>query len=398
MAARLRLPQRFTTPFDPPVGGRFRDRWALPVAVGGTGSVTSAPVKAVVLSELGSVQVQERPEPRIASPDEAIVRVTCAGVCGSDLHIVSGRDRGCQLGTIMGHEMVGVVEEVGSEVKALRNGDRVVAPFTVSCGTCFYCRRGLTGRCVRSSGFGFVSEDGAGLQGAQAELVRVPMAETTLVKLPERRLDGQPFEDREALFLGDILSTAYSCAYGAAIQAGDVVAVIGCGPVGLLCVQAARLFAPAAVVAVDSLEYRRERARAFGALPAADADEASRLIAGLSDGRGADAVLEAVGASVALDMAISLARPDATVSIAGYHTAEVYPLPIQAAYGKNLSFKIGRCHARHYIDVLLPRVLAGRFRHTDIITHELPLSEGARAYQIFSERREDAIKVLLTPG
>jgi threonine dehydrogenase-like Zn-dependent dehydrogenase len=352
-------------------------------------------MRAVVLRRPGWVEVQDRPEPRIEGPDEAIVRVTCAGVCGSDLHIVSGRDRGCRQGTIMGHELVGVVEDVGPGVKDLRAGDRVVAPFTINCGSCFYCRRGQTGRCLRSRGFGFVTEEGLGLEGAQAERVRVPLADSTLVKLPEKRLDGQPFEDREALFLGDILSTAYGCAFAASISAGDVVAVVGCGPVGLLCVQAARLFAPAAVVAVDSIEYRRERAGQFGAVPAAGPEEAARLVRELTDGRGADAVLEAVGVAGALDLAIGLARPGATVSIAGYHTADVYPLPIQAAYAKNLGFRIGRCHARHYIDVLLPLVLDGRFRHTEIITHELPLADGARAYDIFSERREDAIKVLL---
>jgi threonine dehydrogenase-like Zn-dependent dehydrogenase len=355
-------------------------------------------VKAVVLDQLGTVRVQERPEPRLEGADEAIVRVTYAGICGSDLHIVSGRDRGCRLGTIMGHELTGVVEELGSEVDGLRVGDRVVAPFTVSCGSCFYCRRGLTGRCVHSRGFGFVAEDGVGLEGAQAERLRVPLAATTLVKLPDRRADGQPFEDREALFLGDILSTAHGCATGASISPGDVVAVVGCGPVGLLCVLAAQSFAPAAVVAVDAVAYRRERARSFGAVAAASPDEAAHLVADLSAGRGADAVLEAVGVAEALDLAIRLARPGATVSIAGYHTAEVYPLPIQAAYAKNLAFKIGRCHARRGIDLLLPLVLAGHLRHTEIITHVLPLSEGARAYQIFAERREEAIKVLLTPA
>jgi threonine dehydrogenase-like Zn-dependent dehydrogenase len=355
-------------------------------------------VKAIVLTDPGRVQVQDQPEPRLQGPDEAIVRVTCAGLCGSDLHIVSGRDRGCRMGTTMGHELVGVVEEVGSAVTALRPGDRVVAPFTVNCGVCFFCRRGLTGRCLRSSGFGFVSADGQGLQGAQAERVRVPLAEPTLVKLPDRRADGRRFEDREALFLGDILSTAYGCALAAGIGAGDVVAVVGCGPVGLLCVQAAQLFAPAAVVAIDGVEYRRERARAFGAVPADGPAEAGRLVRELTEGRGADAVLEAVGAAGALDLGIALCRPGATVSIAGYHTADVYPLAIQAAYGKNLGLRIGRCHARHHIDALLPLVLSGQLRHTEIITHELPLAEGPRAYQLFEERSQGAIKVLLSPG
>jgi threonine dehydrogenase-like Zn-dependent dehydrogenase len=353
-------------------------------------------MKAVVMHEVGSVRVEDREPPRLGGPDEAIVRVTCAGLCGSDLHIVSGRDRGCRPGTIMGHELVGIVEEVGAEVR-LRPGTRVVAPFTVNCGACFYCQRGLTGRCVRSRGFGFVTEEGLGLEGAQAEYVHVPLADTTLVPLPATKNDGSALEDREALFLGDILSTAHGCALGAGINAGDVVAVVGCGPVGLLCVQAAQLFAPAAVIAVDGVEYRRERARGFGALPAGGADEAAHLIGELTAGRGADAVLEAVGAPGALDLAIRLARPGAAVSIAGYHTADVYPLPIQAAYGKNLTIKIGRCHARHQIDVLLPLVLAGRLRHTEIITHDLPLTEGARAYEIFAQRKEGAIKVVLRP-
>ena len=175
------------------------------------------------------------------------------------------------------------------------------------------------------------------------------------------------------------------------------MAVVGCGPVGLLCLQAAQLHAPAAVIAVDSVGYRRERAQAFGAVPAADGEEAARLIAERTDGRGADAILEAVGAAPALDLAIRLARPGATVSIAGYHTADAYPFPIQTAYARNLTVKIGRCHARRFIDVLLPLVLAGRFRHTEIITHQLPLADAVRAYEIFAHRQDQAIKVLLHP-
>jgi threonine dehydrogenase-like Zn-dependent dehydrogenase len=226
----------------------------------------------------------------------------------------------------------------------------------------------------------------------------VPLADSTLVRLPARRPDGLPFSDQEALFLGDILSTAYGCAEGAAITGGDVVAVVGCGPVGLLCVQAAQLFGAAAVVAVDPVAHRRDKAHRFGALPAAGEGEATRIVAGLTEGRGADAVLEAVGAGPALDLALRLARPGAVVSIAGYHTADHYPLPIQAAYGKNLTLKIGRCHARRLIDVLLPLVLAGRFRHTEIVSHVLPLEDAAHAYQLFADRGDTAIKVLLVPG
>jgi threonine dehydrogenase-like Zn-dependent dehydrogenase len=355
-------------------------------------------MRAVVLHRPGEVRVEDRPEPRLPAADEALVRVTCAGLCGSDLHIVSGRDRGCRLGTIMGHELVGVIEEVGGAVSKLRAGDRVVAPFTVSCGACFFCQRGLTGRCLQSRGFGFVTEAGVGLEGAQAQWVRVPLADSTLVPLPARTDDGRPFEDRDALFLGDILSTAYGCAEAAAIATGDVVAVVGCGPVGLLCVQAAQLLGARAVVAVDAVAHRREKARSFGATAAAGDDEALELVRALTDGRGADAVLEAVGAGPALDLALRLARPGAVVSVAGYHTADLYPLPIQAAYGQNLTLVIGRCHARRNIDRLLPLVLAGRLRHTEIVSHVLPLADAARAYALFADRRDNAIKVLLMPG
>ncbi len=345
-------------------------------------------MKAIVLHQPGAVRVEDRPEPRAESPTDAVVRVTCAAICGSDLHIVTGRDRGCRPGTIMGHEFVGVVEDVGSEVRNLHAGDRVVAPFTVNCGACFFCRKGLTGRCVQSLGFGFVDETGHGLPGAQAGWVRVPLADATLVPLPST------LDDRKALFLGDILSTAYGCAQ--VVERGDVVAVVGCGPVGLLAVQSAMLLGAAHVVAIDGVDYRRDKAASFGAR-AATPEDAPRLVRELTEGRGADAVLEAVGAGPALELAIDLLRPGGTISIAGYHTADVFPLPIQAAYRKNLTLKIGRCHARSSIDRLLPRLLAGELDPTAIITHTLPLSDGARAYQLFAGRQEQAIKVLLIP-
>jgi threonine dehydrogenase-like Zn-dependent dehydrogenase len=292
----------------------------------------------------------------------------------------------------MGHEFVGIVQETGKDVHEPVAGDRVVSPFTVNCGVCFYCRRDLPARCVQSAGFGFVTENGEGLQGAQAEYVRVPLSPSTLVRIPETLTDEQ------ALFLGDIFSTAYSTAEGAQIQKGDVVVVVGCGPVGLLCVLAARFFEPAHIVAVDSIDYRLEKARSFGALTAhSDANTVSRLLHELTDGRGADAVLEAVGHPSALDLAIRLARPGAVVSIAGYHTETGYEFPIQLAYRKNLTVRIGRCNARKYIPILLSLLQQETVPITEIITHVLPLEEAVRGYEIFDQRLESAIKVLLKP-
>ena len=399
-------------------------------------------MKAITLASIGAVELAERPEPRLERAGDALVRVTTAGICGSDVHVVEGRDRGVRLGTILGHEFVGVVEELGAGVRGLAVGDRVVAPFTVSCGACFYCRRGLTARCEQSEGFGFVSDSGRGLQGAQAELVRVPLADSSLLRVPPLAPDGAAVTDEEVLLLGDVFSTAYSCVESAGVGPGDTLVVVGCGPVGLLCVVAARWLGAGAVVAIDSVDYRLDKAAALGATPIdlgrparvgsvgsplgetdtslrsplGEAHSALRsplganitlrrpaalaqtVVADLTAGRGADAAVEAAGSAAALDLAQQLVRPGGVVSIAAYHTDAVYPLPIHAAYLKNLTLRIGRCSARVVMERLLPRVLAERPPLTEIISHVLPLADGPRGYELFRRRRESAIKVLLKPG
>lgn len=352
-------------------------------------------MKALVLKQIGVLALEDRAEPTLQTSQDAIVRITSAGICGSDLHIVHGRDPGVKMGTIMGHEFTGTITEVGKEVNNLKPGDRVVSPFTTNCGECFFCKRDLTARCLKSEGFGFVREDGRGLHGAQAEAVRVPLSSSTLMRIPTV---DPPLKDEEVLFLGDIFSTAYSCAEGGQIKKGDVVAVVGCGPVGLLSILAAKTFAPSAVVAIDSIDYRLEKARQFGAQTAEPSEcTAWKLIADLTSGRGADAVLEAVGNPSALDLAIHLVRAGGVVAIAGYHTETAYSFPIQKAYTKNLTLKIGRCNARKYMSQLLPLVLQRTLPLTDIITHRLPLAEAIRGYDLFQNRKEGAIKVLLTP-
>jgi threonine dehydrogenase-like Zn-dependent dehydrogenase len=355
-------------------------------------------MKAIFLNQIGSVALQQSDPPKIQDPSDVILRVTTAGVCGSDLHIVHGRDPGIRMGTIMGHEFVGIIEERGEAVTEFKSGDRVVSPFTINCGSCFYCKREMPARCVKSLGFGFINEDGTGLHGGQAEFVRVPLANSTLMKIPDLNLKGEPLKDEDVLFLGDIFSTAYSTAEGARIQKGDTVAVIGCGPVGLLCILAAKLFEPANIVAVDSVDYRLEKAKQFGATVVnPDPESVWKVIAEMTDGRGADAALEAVGHPSALDLAIHAVRPGAVVSIAGYHTKESYPFPIQLAYRKNLTVRIGRCNAGKYMRQLLPVVLQNQLPLGEIITHVLPLKDGVAAYEIFANRHDNAIKVLLKP-
>jgi threonine dehydrogenase-like Zn-dependent dehydrogenase len=354
-------------------------------------------VKAIVLAGDNRVALEERPEPRVEEPGDAVVRVTTAGICGSDLHIVEGRDRSARTGTVMGHELVGVVEEVGAAVTDLQPGQRVVSPFSVSCGRCYFCRRDLPARCELSRCFGVVDAEGRGLEGAQAERVRVPLASTTLVPLPELRDDGQPLPDEEAILLGDVFATGYSAARRAGIESGDIVAVVGCGPVGLLAALSAALLGARAVVASDMLAYRREAAARLGALPAAP-HELQAACEALTDGRGADAVVEAVGTPRALDLAIRVARAGATIAIAGYHTEATYPLPMDAAYQKNLSFRIGRTSARSYIPRLLPMLVESRVSLAPVVSHVLPLEDGVRGYKLFARKEDGALKVLLRAG
>ena len=340
-------------------------------------------VKALVFEQIGVVSLQDKPEARIQASTDAIVKVTTAGICGSDLHVLYGRDP-VPAGTILGHEFIGVIQDTGSDLVTLRPGDRVLSPFTTNCGSCFYCIRDLPARCLQSEGFGF------SLPGVQTEFVRVPHASSTLMKIPVH------LSDEELIFLGDIFSTAYSCAEAAAIQKRDTVAIIGLGPVGLLCVLAAKLFDPAMIIAVDQVEYRKEKARSFGAISASP-EGVTKLVMDYTEGRGVDAVLEAVGNPAALDLAIQLARPGSVVSIAGFHTERTYLFPILEAYSKNLTIKIGRCNARKYMRQLLPLAEQRRVPMSEIITHVIPLNEGVKGYDLFANKRDNCIKVLLKP-
>jgi threonine dehydrogenase-like Zn-dependent dehydrogenase len=354
-------------------------------------------MKAVVFEAIGRVALADRREPRIQDSRDALVRVTAAGICGSDLHIVDGRDEGIRKGTIMGHELVGVVEEIGSAVDGVSKGNRVVSPFSTCCGRCYFCARGITARCVEARCLGVVNEDGSGLEGAQTEYVRVPFADATLVKLPDSKRDGARLADEEALLLGDVLSTAWATASRADIRKGDAVAVVGCGPVGLLSALSALRLGASAVIAVDGVDYRRALAESFGGLGATPG-AARSLLDARTEGRGADAVIEAVGSPGALDLSIALARSGATIAVAGYHTEATYPLRMPEAYTKNLSFRFGRANVRAQVETLLPLVLDGSLDASRIVTHRLPLSEGVKGYEIFRNRDAGAVKVILAPG
>jgi threonine dehydrogenase-like Zn-dependent dehydrogenase len=291
-------------------------------------------MNAVVFSQVDEVECRKVERPIIIDPTDVIVKVDIAGLCGSDLHVYHGREVGLDAGTVMGHEFVGRVVEIGASVRELTVGTLVASPFTSCCGGCFYCERGLTCRCVRGQLFGWI-QNGKGLHGCQAEFVRVPLADATLVVIP-------PLVNPDlALLAGDILSTAFYCAMQGGVGAhsgSDIVAVIGCGPVGLLAILAALELGAGTVFAVDSVPERLALAARFGAQPVSVSD-AVETIRRATEGRGADICLEAVGAPASLSLAFELLRPCGTLSSVGVHTAQVFPFSPVQGYDKNLTCK-----------------------------------------------------------
>ncbi|HCK34581.1 MAG TPA: hypothetical protein DHW20_05415, partial [Gemmatimonadetes bacterium] len=281
---------------------RFLDFYGLTPVATSVISTSSRPMKAITFQGIQSLAYEDIPDPGLLDSTDAIIRVTAAGICGSDLHPYFGREQGLDVGTVMGHELLGEVVEVGSDVRNFSIGDIGVAPFTTNCGSCFFCRSGLTARCETGQLFGWI-ENGLGLHGTQAEFVRVPMADSTLVVVP----DG--LDEGVALLAGDILSTAAFGAELAGVQTGDLVVVVGCGPVGLLSIRAAREKGAHQVVAVDSVVSRLKLARRFGAIPVNfKTEEAFEVVMACSEGRGADCAIEAVGSPEATRTAAELLR------------------------------------------------------------------------------------------
>lgn len=334
---------------------------------------------------------QPAPDPKIIDATDVIVEISLSGICGSDLHVYHGRETGLDRGTIMGHEFVGKVIERGSEVKKFRTDARVLSPFTTSCGNCFYCRTGLTCRCEKGNLFGWV-QAGHGLHGAQAQYIRVPMADSTLIPL------SNDLSDEKGLLLGDIFSTGYFCAENAGITDSGTFVVIGCGPVGLMTIIAARHLGAQNLFAIDLSTERLQMAKAFGANPLMpNAGFVQQAIFNNTNGRGADAVMEVVGSREALRLAIDLVRPGGTISSVGVHTEKQFAFSPGEAYDKNLIYKIGRCPAHYYAQKLLKDEVIQRYPAEKIITHRFGLHEGPKAYEIFDKKLDNCIKAVLHP-
>jgi threonine dehydrogenase-like Zn-dependent dehydrogenase len=345
-------------------------------------------MRAVTFQGEKEVRVADVPKPSIRTPDEALIKVTVGAVCGSDLHIYHLKTP-VNPGAVLGHEFVGVVEEVGAHVTRVKPGDRVVACFFSYCGHCFYCRRGWFSQCESKGVFGHGQYFGD-LSGGQAEYAVVPLANHTLEVIPEG------VSDEQALFVGDILATGYFGADRAGIQAGDTVAVIGAGPVGLMAVMSAQLFGPARVFAVDMVESRLEVAQQLGAIPIdAKAGDPAQHIKELTGEHGADRSIECVGLPATIETALHSVRHGGTVSVVGVPDASEQTFPYMHVWWNDLTYTGGLCNVPVYMRPLLDLIQAGRLDPALVVSHRLKLDEGEEAYRMFDAR--EATKILLIP-
>jgi 2-desacetyl-2-hydroxyethyl bacteriochlorophyllide A dehydrogenase len=343
-------------------------------------------MKALTYQGPGEVRIEERPMPEVSAADDVVLRIDASGVCGSDLHIFHGR-LGIEQGFTIGHEYVGTVVEAGEGVTRVAVGDRVCGAFLAACGTCFYCVRGDYHRCEESRSFGLGETLGA-LQGTQAEYALVPRANLTLRRVPDSLSDGV------ALFAGDVMATAYGGVEAAEVQPGELVVVLGLGPVGLCAVQVARL-AGARVAAVDSVAERLVVAQSFGATPLhlTDQDVKAEVMA-LSEGRGADVTIDAVGHPQVLESALRLTRGAGRVQCIGVY-AERAEIHLGLAWLKALTIRGGQANVIAHFDPVLEMLGNGQLDPTPLVTHEMKLDEAPDAYELFDRR--EALKIVLRP-
>lgn len=385
-------------------------------------------MKAVRFHKPGDMRVDTVDDPAIEAAGDIILRVTSTAICGSDLHLYNGFFPQTSP-LVMGHEFMGIVEEVGPGVRKLRRGDRVVVPFPVACGSCFFCRRGLPVQCEQSNPGHYGPEGGAleqkggglfgytdlygGYDGGQAEYVRVPHAD-----VGPRKVSDQ-FSDEQVLFLTDIFPTGFSGVEWAGVRGGETVAVFGCGPVGLMAQKAAWVRGAARVIGLDIEPSRLAMARKAANAEVIDVSEgnAVEVIRSLTEGRGADVCIDAVGMEAdrtlvdkmtnvlhgevgsikALKMALSAVRRGGHVSILGVYAIPYDSFPIGQIFDKGLTLHSGQAPVHQYIDELMTWLDGGKIRLDDIITHRLSLEDAPEGYRIFNEKSDNCVKVVLKP-
>ncbi|GAC1509804.1 MAG: zinc-dependent alcohol dehydrogenase [Chloroflexota bacterium] len=377
--------------------------------------------------------MEEVPDPTIEHPRDAVVRITLTAICGSDLHLYDGYVPTMEKGDILGHEFMGEVVEIGNEVTNLAIGDRVVVPFPIACGRCFFCQRGLFAGCEKSNPnakmaeemwghspagiFGYSHLTG-GYAGGQAEYVRVPFADVGPIKIPNA------LSDEQVLFLSDILPTAYMAAENCDIQPGDSVAVWGCGPVGQFAIQSAFLLGAERVIGIDRYPERLRMAREHSGADIINYEESGDVLdvlKDMTDGRGPDACIDAVGMEAhddgiagaydrvkqavrmesdrptVLRQAIMACRNGGTVSVPGVYGGFVDKFPLGSLMNRSITIKTGQTHVHRYLEPLLERIERREIDPSFVITHRMSLGEAAEGYETFKHKRDECIKVVLTP-
>jgi 2-desacetyl-2-hydroxyethyl bacteriochlorophyllide A dehydrogenase len=344
-------------------------------------------MRAVTFQAPGEVRVEDVAEPELLESTDAIVRIQASGVCGSDLHIYHGRVK-IEPGFTIGHEYVGTVTAVGEEVREVSVGDRVLGCFQTACGHCFFCRRGLFHKCDSSRTFGHGATLGS-LQGTQAERALVPMADLVLRKVP------QGMSDDVALFAGDVMGTGYHAVEAGGLQPGDTAAVLGLGPVGLCAVLAAKAVGAAHVIAVDTVAERLAMAESFGAQPVHLSEGDPRAVAReLTDGRGVDLCVDAVGDPRALELAIRLTRKCGTVQAIGVY-AERCEVHMGLLWIKALNVHSGHANVIGHVDSVVEMMSSGALDPTPLVTHHMSLEQAPEAYALYDRR--EALKIVLEP-
>jgi len=389
-------------------------------------------MRAVTFQGTGKVGVETVPDPKIINPRDSIIQITSTCICGSDLHLYDGYIPTLRHGDILGHEFMGIVVETGSAVKNLQVGDRVIVPFTISCGQCFYCKRGEYSLCDNSNPNAAAAEEmygysAAGLfgyshlfggyAGGQAEYARVPFSDVGCFKVPEALTDEQ------SVFLTDIFPTGYMAAENCNIQPGDTVAIWGCGPVAQFAIRSAYLLGANQVIAIDRIPERLQMAKDGGAevLNYEDVDVIDALKE-MTGGRGPDSVMDAVGMEAhntgvgalydkvaqslmmetdrptALRQVIQACRKGGTISIPGVYGGIVDKLPLGAAFNKGLTVKMGQTHVQRYLEPLTQHILSGAIDPSFVVTHNVSLEQAPQMYKTFRDKEDGCIKVVMKPG
>jgi S-(hydroxymethyl)glutathione dehydrogenase / alcohol dehydrogenase len=378
-------------------------------------------MKAVTYQGMKNVKVKEVPDPKIEKQDDMIIRLTSTAICGSDLHLIHNMIPNLPEDFIIGHEPMGIVEEVGPGVTKLKKGDRVIIPFNVACGECFFCTNHLESQCDNSNAHGDMgayfgySETAGGYAGGQAEYMRVPYANFTSFKVP----DNCEMEDEKIALLADACSTAFWSVDNAGVRDGDTVIILGCGPVGLLAQKFAWLKGAKRVIAVDYVDYRLEHARRTNKVETVNFESQQNIGGYLKEMTkgGADVVIDAVGmdgkmtpmellgtalkmqggSMTALTIASQVVRKGGTIQITGVYGGRYNAFPLGDIFQRNVNIRTGQAPVIHSMPYLYDLIAQGKIDPSDIITHRLPLAQAAHGYEVFDSKSDGCIKVLLKP-